>query len=97
MARNIWISCARVAGTDNVQADELSRKFHIDTEWKLDTRLLYEALALLNIEPSVDFFASRVNHQFPRYAFFQPDPNACAIDTITMTWNSDVIYCFSPL
>lgn len=53
-----------------VQADELSRKFYIDTEWKLDTSLLCEVLALLNIEPTIDLFVLRISHQFPRYASF---------------------------
>ena len=94
--RNSWLSCANIAGADNVTADTLSRKFHTDTEWKLDTSLLHEALNLLNVAPTIDLFASRINHHFPRYVSFQPDPHASAIDAFAMSWSNDVIYCFPP-
>ena len=68
----------------------------IDTEWKLDTSLLHEALNLLNVAPTIDLFASRINYQFPRYVSFQPDPVASAIDAFAMSWSNDVIDCFLP-
>ena len=94
--RNSWLSCTHIAGAENVTADTLSRKFHTDTEWKLDTSLLHESLNLLNVAPTFDLFASRINHQFPRYVSFQPDPHASAIVAFAKSWSNDVIYCFPP-
>ena len=73
--RDTWVSCAHVAGVDN-EADVLSRKFHTDTEWKLDTGLLHEAVDLLNTAFTIDLCASRISYQFPKYVSFQPDPQS---------------------
>lgn len=94
--RNIWLSCANIAGTDNVKADELSRKFHVDMEWKLDSGQLKEALALLSVSPDIDMFASQIKYQFSRYVSFKPDPNAYAIDAFSLHWLSHSLYCFPP-
>ena len=93
--RDTWVSCAHVAGVDN-EADVLSRKFHTDTEWTLDTGLLHEAVDLLNTTPTIDLFASCINHQFPKYVSFQPDPTACFIDAFSIDWISHIVYCFPP-
>jgi ribonuclease HI len=61
ITRNLWISCAHIAGKDNVRADKLSRHFQLDTEWQLDTDLLQEALSLLEFVPNIDLFASKIN------------------------------------
>ena len=50
-------------GTENVIADRESRHFHYqDTEWKLDSMLLKEALTVLDFQPCIDLFASRLNN-----------------------------------
>ena len=34
--RNIWLSVARIAGSENVEADYESRHVNVDTEWRID-------------------------------------------------------------
>ena len=93
--RDTWISCAPGVGLDD-EADVLSRKFHTDTEWKLDAGLLHEAPDLLSTTPTIDLFASRTDHQFPKYVSFQPDPIACFTDAFSIDCSSHIVYCFPP-
>ena len=60
------------------------------------TSLLHEALNLLNVAPTIDLFASRINHQFSKKVSFQSKPHANAIDAFPMSWSNDVIYCLPP-
>ena len=72
--KGIWISAAHIPGIENVEADKLSRDMHVDTEWKLDQALLYDALTILDVQPTIDLFASRINTQFALYASYRADP-----------------------
>ena len=65
--RKLWLSAAHIPGIDNVEADTLSRNLHVDTEWKLNSQLLSEALSILETQPIVDLFASRTNAQLSAY------------------------------
>ncbi|GFN75811.1 reverse transcriptase/ribonuclease h/methyltransferase, partial [Plakobranchus ocellatus] len=94
--RNIWLSMARIVGCENIEADHESRHVNIDTEWKLNTILLQEALGLLNFTPEIDLFASRLNHQFHDYISFKPDPGAIGIDAFAVSWGDKNLYAFPP-
>ena len=59
--RKLWLNAAHIPGVANVEADKLSRDLHLDTEWKLNSQLLKEALTVLVTQPTVDLFASRTN------------------------------------
>ena len=75
MSRNIHLSAAHVPGVDNVQADKESRSHNLDTEWQLKPEIfaqLQDRFGPLEI----DLFASRLNHQLPKYAAWRPDPQA---------------------
>ena len=73
--RNIELSAAHLPGKDNVQADHESRNFNERTEWKLDERVFKKVKRTFGT-PEVDLFASRLNHQVPRYVSWKPDPDA---------------------
>ena len=96
IARSIWISSAHIPGKENTVADNESRKTSGPAEWKLDPRSLRTALDDLQFHLEIDLFASRVNHQFPRYCSFRPDPTAEAIDAFTINWHSLKFYAFPP-
>ena len=91
----IWLSAAYVPGKDNVEADEESRRINFDTEWQIRPDLLGHALFILEFEPRIDLFASRLNHQCPVYVAYRPDPEAIAIDSFTLSW-SGIQFCASP-
>ena len=58
--------------------------------------MLHEALDLINTAAIIDLFASRTNHQFSTYVFFQSDPTARFIDAFSIDWSSPVVHCFQP-
>ena len=82
--RKLWLSAAHILGVDNGEADKLSREMHIDTEWKLNSLLLTEGLAVLETQSIVDLFASRTR-QFPVYVSYLPDPGAYVIDAFSLS------------
>ena len=47
-------------------------------------------------KPDLDLFASRLNHQLPRYVSWIPDPNAVGVDAFTLDWGTQY-NCFSSL
>ena len=94
--RNIWLSAAYIPGKTNIEADEEPRRKNQDTEWMLNPNILSDALDRLDVKPEIDLFASRLNHQFPRYVSYKPDPDAEAVNAFTMSWSNLTFYAFSP-
>lgn len=94
--RNIWLSAARIAGSDNIEADYESRHVNLDGEWKLDSELLQCALYILNFKPDMDLFASRLNCQTNKFMSWKPDPEATGIDAFTINWETCSFYAFPP-
>jgi hypothetical protein len=72
--RDIWLSACHLPGKENIEADRLSRSTNIDLEWKLNTKVYHEINSLYGPQ-YIDLFASRINHQLPRYVSYLPDPN----------------------
>ena len=96
MKQNCWISAAHVPGVDNTIADKNSRKFHDNTEWQLLPQHFATVTRSLNFMPTVDLFASRVNHQLNKYVSWHPDPDAIATDAFTISWSDVKFYAFPP-
>ena len=57
-----WISAAHVPGVENGLADQLSRKYDNESEWKLNPNI-FQMLTNRWGLPDVDMFASRFNMQ----------------------------------
>ena len=105
IARNIWLWCidriihltaAHVAGSLNVEADEMSRKKgNDDLEWSFDGSVFNK---LKNRHPKIeiDLFASRLNHKLPCYVSRFPEPDAWAVDAFSLTWSNNSFYIFPP-
>ena len=45
---------------------------------------------------TIDFFASRTNHQLPRFYSNKPGPEAEAIDALIQLWAGEIGYAFPP-
>lgn len=96
MERNLWLTITHIPGRLNELADKQSRVFDDKTEWKLNVDV-YRHVTQVYGEPSIDLFASRLNHQLHPYAAWRPDPQACAVDAFSLTWNNyDLCYIFCP-
>ncbi len=92
--KQIWISACHIAGDSNGAADDLSRKFNDNIEWMLN-KALFEKVCLRFGCPDIDLFASRINHQLPKYCSLFPDSNAVAIDAFAHKWDL-FVYAFPP-
>ena len=93
---DIWLTCAHVAGSDNVEADRASRSFNDNLEWKLNEQV-FENICVRWEKPDIDLFASRLNAQIPNYCSWQPDPYCSYVDAFTLNWQSlGNIFVFPP-
>ena len=94
-SQNMWISAAHIPGTQNTEADTFSRNFNEATEWKLNTHLFQKISSIFG-NPTLDLFASCINHQIDRYNSWKPDRKALAIDAFSINWNTELYYIFPP-
>ena len=102
MAREIWewctarnITTSHIPGTLNIEADKGSRAFDDSKEWKLNADIFLELTSHFGI-PKVDMFASWLNYQMMPYVSCHPDPQAWAIDALTLDWSNMFFYVFLP-
>lgn len=95
---NVWLSASHLPGSENDQADKLSRlksNEKENTEWKLNEKIFKK---LVNIwgKPEIDMFASRHNNQLSKYVSWKPDPMAQAVDAFCQNWAEQFCYIFAP-
>lgn len=92
-SRQIWLAAARIAGKENTEA---YRQRYLDSEWKLEPSNLTAALDMPKSNPSINFFASKLNYQIDRYVSFHPDPDTVIIDSFTLDWHDFECLAFPP-
>ena len=93
--KNIWLSAAHIPGKDNIIADYKSRNFELSAEWGVTTHIFNKIIKQFGM-PDIDLFATRLNKQVTKFVSWQPDPEAFAIDAMTLNWNNFYSYCFPP-
>ena len=89
ITRNIWLSAIYLPGRYNIVADTRSRKFNDNTEWMLNHEVFNNVVARYGM-PDIDLFASRLNHQLPKYVSWETDPGAVAVDAFSLHWGGMV-------
>ena len=95
--RQIVLKARPIPGRLNVIADKLSRKGQIiQTEWSLHQEV-FNLLSQTWHRPQVDMFATRYNYKLAKYVSPVPDPNAWAVNTLTVSWESLDMYVFPPV
>ena len=94
--RNIWLTAVHIPGVENVEADKQSRRSHSQLEWTLDRTIFRDCINAAKVEPNIDLFASKINHQLQPYVSWHPDPGAVAIDAFHLSWKQYVPYMFPP-
>ena len=94
--RNIWLSAAYITSQANFKADKMSRISHQNSEWEL-SQTMFDRIVTNFGMPSLDLFASRLNHKCDRYVAWQPDPFAEAVDAFSLDWGKEkLLYIFPP-
>ena len=92
----IWLKSCFIKGKDNVEADQASRNFSDDIEYKLKQEV-FDYICQLYGKPDVDLFASRINKQVSTYIAWNPDPFAADIDAFMSDWSQwELLYAFPP-
>jgi hypothetical protein len=95
ISRHNWISASYLPGIQNYLADEASRKFSDETEWKLDSTMFAFIIDKFG-SPDIDLFATRLNCQLRPFCSWRPDPEATYVDAFSFVWNFNMVYIFPP-
>ena len=92
--RKIRFEAFFLAGKKNERADALSRRPK-DHVFSLNTDYFKFLCQTLNIFPSIDLFASRLNFKVSNFFSEGPDPLSSGINAFSLPW-PDHIYAFPP-
>ena len=95
--QEISLRARHVPGKLNIIADFLSRPHCVlHTEWTLDKRVLQPVWDTWH-KPLVDLFATKFNHRLDLYVSPVPDPEAWAVDALSISWKGFQGYAFPPI
>ncbi|XP_041978933.1 uncharacterized protein LOC121732959 [Aricia agestis] len=107
VARDIWQWCevrklfvfaSYIKSSDNIIADQESRRTHPDVEWELSLQGYEILLKNLSVIPVIDLFATRVNKKCVKFVSWFNDPDAFTIDAFTLDWSKiGIFYAFPPV
>ena len=95
--RQVVLKARHIPGRLNVIADKLSRQGQvIQTEWSLHQEVFNLLVQTWHL-PQVDMFATKYNYKLAQYVAPVPDPNAWAVDALTVSWEDLDMYAFPPV
>ncbi|XP_067654175.1 uncharacterized protein [Haliotis asinina] len=95
-SNGITVRVRHIPGCKNILADALSRPGRPSpTEWMLHPDV-FRQICLRHGRPLVDLFATSFNHQLPTYVSPVPDPQAWAVDALSLSWEGLDAYAFPP-
>ena len=95
ITKYVGISCTHPWNTKYLGRHFFSRNFNKTIKWKLSTHL-FQNLSGISGKPTLEIFASRINHQMDKYIPWKPDPKALASDAFSIKRNADFCYIFPP-
>ena len=94
--RGIRLRAVYLAGIENVLADKLSRPNEVlPTEWSLDQKTVNTLFHQWE-RPNIDLFADKENYKLPTYVSPTRDPQAFAVDALSLDWKDMFAYAFPP-
>ena len=95
-SNQVILKARHIPGRLNVIADKLSRLGQtIQTEWSLNPEI-FKAICDRWHRPQVDLFATRFNNKLPHFVSPVPDPQAWAVDALSLSWEELDPYAFPP-
>ena len=71
LASRIAVTAEYLPGSLNIQVDWQSRNRRDSSDWKLNHKMFSQIVKIRRI-PQIDLFASRLNHQLPKYMSWHP-------------------------
>ena len=95
LRRRLHLRPTHIAGLKNTLADELSRRTPDRHDWTIDWPTAQRVLRVA--QPTMDAFASRLNHIVGRYCSALPDPKAMAVDGLSVPWRDERVYAAPPV
>ena len=94
--RNIMIQAVHLPGSENTEADALSRMTACDHSYSLSQSVFDSICCNLFFPLSVDCFASRLNYKLPIFYSWQFDPLSSLVNAFSCRWRNGC-YVFPPL
>ena len=92
--QQVTLRARHIPGRLNVIADKLSRLGQtIQTEWSLHPEVL-QAVCSRWHQPQVELFATRFHNKLPQFVSPVPDPQAWAVDALSLSWDDLDPYAF---
>ena len=86
--KQVTLKARHIPGRLNVIADKLSRIGQtIQTEWSLHPEV-FKAICSRWHQQQVDLFATRFNNKLPQFVSPVPDPQAWAVDALSLSWEN---------
>ena len=94
--KQVTLKARHIPGRLNVIADKLSRLGQtIQTKWSLHPEV-FKAICSRWHQPQVDLFATRFNNKLPQFVSPVLDPQAWAVDALSLSWENLDPYTFPP-
>ena len=94
--KQVTLRARHITSRVNVIADKLSRLGQtIQTEWSLHPEV-FQAICSWWHQPQVDLFATRFNNKLPQFVLPVPDPQAWAVDALSLSFEDLDPYAFPP-
>ena len=95
--QQISLTAKYIPGKLNILADALSRShMTLPTEWTIAHQALTPVWNHW-FKPDVDLFATKFSKRLPIYVSPVPDPQAWAVDALSLPWGPLLSYAFPPL
>jgi hypothetical protein len=95
LRRRFHLLPQHLPGEKNQIADRESRRAPERHDWTIDVPTMH--LVHRVTQPTLDAFASRLNHITERYCSAQPDPRALATDGLSVPWYGERVYAAPPI
>lgn len=92
--RHLSLIAVHLAGSRNMVADYQSRVFLDQSDWKLSAISFHQINSRWKME--VDLFVAAWSSQLVKFASWQPQPGAWAVNAFTFSWKNLWAYAFPP-
>ena len=94
--QQVTLRACHIPGRLDVIADKLCRLVQtIQTEWSHHPKV-FQAICSRWHQPQVDLFGIRFNNKPPQFVSPVPDPQAWAVDALSLSWENLDPYAFPP-